>query len=63
MPPHHIEIAVSMVTENLETDLDITNRAQGHISGIILHPEEPPLHDSPVVHLKRLPMCILIKLD
>ena len=32
-----------MVTDNIETDLDITNGAQGEIVDIIPHPEKPPM--------------------
>ena len=38
-----MEIAVGMkvlVTNNLETDLDLTNGAQREIVGIVLHPME-----------------------
>ena len=65
-PPRTINIAIGMkvmVTENVETDLDITNGARGRIVSIVLHPEEPPLGDHPVVHLKHLPLYILVKLD
>ena len=40
VPPRTIEIAIGMVvmvTENLETDLNITNGARGRITSIILH--------------------------
>ena len=50
-PPVKIEIAVGMkvmVTENLETDLDVTNGARGEIVGVVLHPDEPPLPDESV---------------
>lgn len=30
-----------MVTNNVETDLDITNGARGEIMDIVLHPDEP----------------------
>ena len=30
-----------MVTQNVETNLDIVNRARGTIVGITLHPDEP----------------------
>ena len=30
-----------MVTDNIKTDFDIINEAQGKIVEIILHPEEP----------------------
>ena len=65
-PPKRIEIAVGMkvmVTENLETDLDITNGAQGEITTIVLHPDEPPLSDDSVVLLRYLPAYILVKLE
>jgi hypothetical protein len=64
--PHEIELAIGMkvmVTNNLETDLDITNGARGKIIDILLHPDEPPLntHNSRI-ELKFLPICILVKL-
>jgi hypothetical protein len=40
--PHQVEIAIGMrvmVTNNIETDLDITNGAQGEIVDIVLHPD------------------------
>ena len=40
-----------MVTDNIETDLDITNGARGKIVDIILHPDEPPIGDLPVIKL------------
>jgi len=52
-----------MVTENLETDLDITNGARGEIINLILHPDEPPIPSTPIVHLKFLPAFILVKLQ
>ena len=52
-----------MVTENLETDLDVTNGARGHITRIVLDPNEPDLTDDAVVRLKYLPIYILVKLD
>ena len=39
-----------MVTKNIEIDLDLTNGAQGEIVDIILHPDEPPIGNAPVVH-------------
>ncbi|KAJ7937536.1 hypothetical protein B0H13DRAFT_2226473 [Mycena leptocephala] len=59
-----IEIAIGMkgmVTSNIETDLDLTNRARGEID-IILDPDEPPVGDEPVVHLQKMPAYILVKL-
>ena len=63
--PYQIEIAIGMrvmVTENVETDLDITNGACGEIVGIVLHEEEPPLAQGAVVKLRYLPAYILVKL-
>ncbi|KAI6045270.1 hypothetical protein EDC04DRAFT_2559784 [Pisolithus marmoratus] len=53
-----------MVTQIVETDLDITNGARGVIVDIILHPQEPPctLTDG-AVHLNRLPLYVLVKLS
>lgn len=60
-----VEVAVrmeEMVTSNIETDLDVANGAQGEIVKMILHPDEPPIGNEPVVELKRLPVCVLVKL-
>jgi hypothetical protein len=51
------------VTNNIETDLDLTNGARGEIVDIILDPDEPPVEDAPIVHLQKLPAYILVKLD
>ena len=43
--PYEIEVVVGMkvmVTNNVETDLDITDGVRGEIVDIILHPDEPP---------------------
>jgi hypothetical protein len=65
--PSKIEIAKGMkvlVTNNIETDLDVTNGARGEIVDIILHPDEPPISaNEPVVHLKYLPSYLLVKLS
>lgn len=64
--PESIQLAIGMkvmVTNNLQTDLDITNGACGFIVDIILSPEEPPLGDGSMVTLKHLPECILVKLS
>ena len=65
--PWRIEIAKGMkvlVTDNIETDLDVTNGARGEIVDIILHPDEPPISDSdPVVYLQYVPTYILVKLS
>jgi hypothetical protein len=64
--PTKITIAKGMkvlVTDNVETDLDITNGARGEIVDIILHPDEPPIGDEPIIKLEFLPLYILVKLD
>jgi hypothetical protein len=38
-----------MVTENMETDLDVANGSQGVIVNIILDADEPPIPNDPVV--------------
>ena len=63
--PELIHLAIGMkvmVTNNLQTDLDITNGARGVITDIILNPDEPPLDEGPVVTLKHLPESVLVKL-
>ncbi|TFY81855.1 hypothetical protein EWM64_g2158 [Hericium alpestre] len=63
--PETIELSVGMnvmVTTNVETDLDVTNGARGDVVGIVLHPEEPAFGDEPIVHLKHLPIYILVKM-
>ena len=63
--PETIELAIGMkvmVTSNIATDLDITNGARGTIVDIMLNSEEPALEDGPIVTLKYLPQCVLVKL-
>jgi len=48
--------------ENIETDLDITNGAQEKFVDITLLPDEPPIGNSFVVHLRCMPLYILVKL-
>jgi hypothetical protein len=65
MLPERIELARGMkvmVTYDVETDLDIANGARGEIVDIILHAEEPPIGEGPVVSLARLPAYILVRL-
>jgi hypothetical protein len=52
-----------MVTQNVETDLDITNGARGTIVDIILDKDEPPLPEMNIVELVHLPAYILVQLD
>ena len=52
----------AIVTSNIQTDLDVMNDAQGEIIDSILHPDEPPLGDDPIVTLQHLPSYILVKL-
>ena len=64
--PESILLAIGMkvmVTNNLQTDLDITNGARGVITDIILNQNEPPLEDGSTVRLKLLPECVLVKLS
>ena len=63
--PDTIQIAIGMkvmVTENVETGLDITNGARGEIVDIILDPNKPPIGNDPIVTLKCLPTYILVKM-
>ena len=64
--PYRIEIALGMkvmVTDNIETDLDITNGARGEIVDIVLHPDEPPINKGEaIIRLKYLPSYLLVKL-
>ena len=52
-----------IITENLMTDLDISNGARGEIKDIILHPDEPPIPNEPIVKLKYLPAYLLVRLE
>ena len=64
--PERIELAIGMkvmVTQNVQTDLDITNGARGTIVDIKLDPEEPIHPTSHEVHLVYPPAYILVKLD
>jgi hypothetical protein len=64
--PDVVEMAVGMkvmVTQNVETDLDVTNGARGTVVDIILHPDEPAPGDESLVTLKYLPAYILVKLN
>ncbi|PSS32204.1 hypothetical protein PHLCEN_2v2028 [Hermanssonia centrifuga] len=63
--PREVELFVGMkvlVTNNLETDLDLTNGARGEVVGITLDSDEPPTSATSVVHLKKLPAFILVKM-
>jgi hypothetical protein len=63
--PAEIEITKGMqvmVTDNVETDLDVTNGARGEIVDIILHPDERPLGNEPIAQLEYLPAYILVKM-
>ena len=64
--PTTLQIAIGMkvmVTENLETNLDIANGARGHITAIVLHQHEPPVLEDSIIHLQHLPAYILVHLD
>ena len=52
-----------MVTQNIETDLDITNGAHGTIVDIVPDKDEPPLSDESIVNLVHLPSYVLVQLN
>ena len=52
-----------MVTQNVETDLDITNSACSTIVDIVLDKDEPPLPNENTVNPVHLPSYILVQLD
>ena len=52
-----------MVTTNIETDLDITNRARGIIVDIVLNPGEIYSKEAKEVVTTKLPLYLLVKLD
>ena len=63
--PANVELAKGMkvlITNNIETDLDITNGSRGEIVDIILHPDEPPIGTDSIVRLKYMPLCVLVRL-
>jgi hypothetical protein len=60
--PDVMQITKVMVTSNIEIDLDMMDGAQGKIINIILHPDESPLGDNPIIILQHLPSYILVKL-
>ena len=47
-----------MVMDNIETDLDITNGAWWENVDIILHPNEPPIGNLPVIQIQDMPSYI-----
>ena len=59
-----VELAIRMevmVTNNIATNLNITNRACSKITEIILSKIELPLDNTPVVHLVNMPLCIMVR--
>ncbi|CAK5281207.1 unnamed protein product [Mycena citricolor] len=63
---HSMELAIGMevlVTNNIETDLDLTNGARGIIQSIVLHPDEGELGHETIVMLKKLPAYILVRFE
>ena len=63
--PDTIQIAIwmkVMVTENIKTDLDVTNGARGEIVDIILDPNKPPIGNDPIIALKHVLAYILVKM-
>lgn len=65
--PGFIEIAVGMkvmVTANVDTDIDIANGSRGEITAVILDPQEEFTEGvQNVIHLRYLPMYILVKMS
>lgn len=63
--PHELELAIGckvLITNNVETDLDLTNGARGEVADIILNSDEPPFDPlAPIVRLKYAPLCVLVK--
>ena len=52
------------MTNNIETDLDITNGARGENIDINLHPDEPPIDaKAAIVRLRYMPAYLLVKLS
>ena len=64
--PETLELAIGMpvlVTQNIHTELDITNGARGTLVDIILDPAEPiPSRSQRIVNLQHPPAFILVKL-
>ncbi|KAF9022096.1 hypothetical protein BDZ89DRAFT_1070937 [Hymenopellis radicata] len=64
--PETVQIAIGakvLVTQNIETDLDIANGTRAEIVDIILDEREPAIDDNAVVvELKYPPAGILVKL-
>jgi len=48
-----------LITENVQTDLDMTNGG-GEIVQIILDPDEPPIGDKTEVRLQHPPAYVLV---
>ncbi|KAL1668376.1 hypothetical protein GGF50DRAFT_38744, partial [Schizophyllum commune] len=64
--PKEVQLAVGavvLVTQNIDTDLDITNGARGKVVAIALHPDEPLHDDASITRLSRMPLYVLVKLD
>ena len=51
-----------LVTDNVETDLNLMDGTWGEIVDIILHPDELTIGNEPIVWLKYLLAYILVKL-
>lgn len=65
--PDNVEMAIGakvLVTENIETDLDIANGTRGEIVDIVLDEREPPIDPhSEIVHLQYPPAFVLVQLE
>ena len=51
-----------LVTDNVETDLNVMDGTWGEIVDIILHSDELPIGNEPILWLKYLLAYILVKL-
>ena len=62
----NVDLAIGMtilVTQNINTDLDITNGARGVIVSIVLHPEEVLTSNDAQIKLQHLPAYILVRME
>ena len=61
-----VELAIRakvIITTNLDTDINITNGAQGHIVGIWADPCEDSEQREAVQDMAYPPSCVLVKLE
>lgn len=61
-----LELAIGsqvMVTMNVDPDIDLANGTRAVVEKIILDPEEPPIGTEQRVHLRYLPLCVLVRVE